>query len=118
VFVVSCVGSGLCVELVTRSEESYRVCVCVCVCVSLIVCDIETTTLRRSRPELGYSAEEKNEICKEYPSMADVMYSDTVKCPEFHVMTTKEHVRTHLSLQIVIIFEHRLKEFQSVLRND
>ena len=31
---VCCVGSGLCDELITRSEESYRVCVCVCVCVS------------------------------------------------------------------------------------
>ena len=31
--VVCCVGSGLCDELITRSGESYRVCVCVCVCV-------------------------------------------------------------------------------------
>jgi len=44
-----CEGSGLCDELPTRSEESYRmcvhvfVCVCVCVymCVCLIVCDVE-----------------------------------------------------------------------------
>jgi hypothetical protein len=28
VFAVCCVGSGLCDELITRSEESYRVCVC------------------------------------------------------------------------------------------
>ena len=28
-FVVYCVGSGLSEELITRSEESYRVCVCV-----------------------------------------------------------------------------------------
>jgi len=37
VFVVSCVGSGLCDGLTTRSEERERereiVCVCVCVCV-------------------------------------------------------------------------------------
>jgi hypothetical protein len=37
VFVVCCVGSGLCDELITKSEESYRVCVCV------TVCDLETS---------------------------------------------------------------------------
>jgi hypothetical protein len=31
VFVVCCVGSGFCDELITRSEEYYRVCVCACV---------------------------------------------------------------------------------------
>jgi len=30
VFVVFCVGSGLCDGLIARSEQSYRVCVCVC----------------------------------------------------------------------------------------
>jgi len=44
-FVVCCVGSCLCDELITRSEESCRVCVCVCV--------TETPTMRRLRPELG-----------------------------------------------------------------
>jgi hypothetical protein len=29
VSVVCCVGSGLCDGLITRSEESYRVCLCV-----------------------------------------------------------------------------------------
>jgi len=28
VFVVRCVGSGLCDELITRPEESHQVCVC------------------------------------------------------------------------------------------
>jgi hypothetical protein len=28
---VCCVGSGVCDGLVTRSEESYRLCVCLCV---------------------------------------------------------------------------------------
>jgi len=31
--VLCCVGSSLCDELITRSEESYQACVCVCVCV-------------------------------------------------------------------------------------
>jgi len=30
VFVVRCVGSGLCDELISRSEVSYPLCVCVC----------------------------------------------------------------------------------------
>jgi hypothetical protein len=42
VFVASCVGSGLCEELIIHSENSYRVC--------LIVCDLETSTIRRPGP--------------------------------------------------------------------
>ena len=44
------VGSGFCDELLTRTEESYRVFMCVCVCVCLDLCDLETSTTRRSRP--------------------------------------------------------------------
>ena len=33
-----CVGSGLCNELITRPEKSFRACVCVCVCVLRWVC--------------------------------------------------------------------------------
>jgi len=39
VFVVCCVCSCLCNELITQSEESYRSCVC------LIVCAPETSTI-------------------------------------------------------------------------
>ena len=46
VFVVCCEGSGLCDGLITRPEESWsRVRSRVC----LIVCDIETSTMRRPR---------------------------------------------------------------------
>jgi hypothetical protein len=41
------VGSGVCDGMITRSEESYRLCVC------LLVCALETSTLRRPRTELG-----------------------------------------------------------------
>ena len=44
--VVCCVGSGLCDELITRSEKSYRL-----LCVTL--CDLETSTVSQHRPELG-----------------------------------------------------------------
>jgi hypothetical protein len=46
VFLVCCAGSGLCDELFTRSEESYRLWVC------LTECDLETSTRRQPRPEL------------------------------------------------------------------
>jgi hypothetical protein len=46
-------GRGLCDGLITRSEESYRLCVC------LIVCDLETCTVRRPRPDLGLRARGK-----------------------------------------------------------
>jgi hypothetical protein len=48
---VSCVGRVFCDELITRSEF-YRVCVC------LIVCDLNTSTMRRPRPDLGCCATE------------------------------------------------------------
>jgi len=41
-------GRGLCDELITRPEESYRLC-----CV--IVCDLETLRIRRPWPALGRS---------------------------------------------------------------
>ena len=42
-------GRGLCDELITRPEESYRLrCV--------VVCDLETSRMRRPWPELGRSA--------------------------------------------------------------
>jgi hypothetical protein len=44
---VCCVGSGLCDELITRPEDSYR-------CGVSNVCDVGTSRMRRPRPELGY----------------------------------------------------------------
>jgi hypothetical protein len=55
-FIVWCVGSGLCDELITRSEGSYRVCVCVCVCVRVCVHDVETSATGRPWPDLGCCA--------------------------------------------------------------
>jgi len=44
-FVACCVGFGLCEELIARPGESWRLCLC--------VCDLETSTIRRSGPEMG-----------------------------------------------------------------
>jgi hypothetical protein len=64
VFVACCVGNGLCEWLITRSEESYRVCACVCVCARARVCvracayvsdwgHLETSAMRRSKSDYG-----------------------------------------------------------------
>jgi len=53
-FVVCCAGSGLCDELITRSEEYYRVYVS--------LCGLETSTMRRPIPELGCCATEKKKL--------------------------------------------------------
>ena len=45
-------GRGLCDELITRPEESYRLC-----CV--VLCDLETSRMRRPWPGLGRSATRK-----------------------------------------------------------
>jgi hypothetical protein len=54
-----CVLSGrdLCDELITRPEESYRLS-----CV--VVCDLETSLMRRPWPALGRSATEKKKKVK------------------------------------------------------
>jgi hypothetical protein len=48
-------GRGLCDELITRPEESYRLwCV--------VLCDLETTWMRRPWPALGRSATKKKSL--------------------------------------------------------
>jgi hypothetical protein len=50
-------GRGLCDELITRPEESYRLwCV--------VVCDVETSRMRRPWPALGRSATKKKALEK------------------------------------------------------
>jgi hypothetical protein len=44
-----CVGSGLCDELITCSEESDRVC--------LFVCDLERSKMSRPKLDLSVAAE-------------------------------------------------------------
>jgi len=49
-FLLWCVVSDLCYELIIRSEEYYRVCECVSVC--LIVCDLEASKTNWYRLEV------------------------------------------------------------------
>jgi hypothetical protein len=46
-------GRGLCDELITRAEESYRLW-------CIVVCDLETSRMRRPWPALNRSATKKN----------------------------------------------------------
>jgi len=48
-------GRGLCDELITRPEESYRLW-------WVVVCDLETSRIRRSWPALGRSAIAKKKL--------------------------------------------------------
>jgi hypothetical protein len=50
VFIVCCIGSGHCDELITRSEESYRLWVS--------VCDLEASPMPWPGPKLGCCATE------------------------------------------------------------
>jgi hypothetical protein len=49
---VCCEGRDICDEPITRSEQSYGVRACLCVSVS-IVCDLDTSTVSRHKPEFG-----------------------------------------------------------------
>jgi hypothetical protein len=48
-------GRGLCIGLITRPEESYRVCV--------TDCDCEASIMRRPWPTVGCCAMEKKSVC-------------------------------------------------------
>jgi len=58
-------GRGLCVGLITRPEESYRMCVCVCVCVS--ECDREASIMIRPWPTGGCcTMKRRNNVLNNY----------------------------------------------------
>ena len=61
-------GRGLCDELITRPEESYRLwCV-------VIACDLETSRMRRSWPTLGRSATKKKQRYTVYLYLETVLH--------------------------------------------
>jgi len=55
-------GRGLCDELITRPEESYLLWY-------VVVCDLETSRMRRSWPALGRSATAKRNKLKVYQTV-------------------------------------------------
>jgi hypothetical protein len=65
-FLACCGGSVLCDELVTRSEESYRV--------RESVCHLDTSKLRRPRLQIGcYATEKKKNLRPDRTAMTDVI---------------------------------------------
>ena len=62
VFIVCGAGSDLCDGLITRSEESYWVCVCVCVS----VCDLQTSKQGGLGPIWTVAPQKKNHYNKAY----------------------------------------------------
>jgi hypothetical protein len=64
-------GKGLCDELITRPEEYYRLwCV--------VVCDLETSRMRRQWPALGCSATEKIKnlnLYSEFPLYTSLLHA-------------------------------------------
>jgi len=59
-------GRGLCDELITRPEESYRLW-------GVIVCDLETSRMRRPCPVLGHSATGKKKCHTECQSITYII---------------------------------------------
>jgi hypothetical protein len=55
-FIVCYVCSGLCDELITRTEDSYRARARAHACVRGSLCDLETSITGQPRPEVGCSA--------------------------------------------------------------
>jgi hypothetical protein len=62
-----CVGSALCDDLIIRLNESSEVCACVS-----NACDLEISTMRRPRPELGCCASGKKKSLLRYQNIYPV----------------------------------------------
>jgi len=76
-------GRGVCDELITRPEESYRLC-----CV--VLCDLETSRMRRPWPALGRSATGKKNcfFSPENLAVYEISRKNTVQ-PDRPLMTTR-----------------------------
>jgi hypothetical protein len=91
-------GRGLCDELITRPEESYRMwCV--------VVCDLETSRMRRPRLALGLIATEK----KSYTTPITAVFSG--------YFTLRIRYRTHVSAWFAAIMKHYICNTQTVQCN-
>ena len=83
-------GSSLCDELITRPEESYRLgCV--------IVCDLETSRMRRLWPELGRSASGNKRNSGLSVSLCDINPLKPELNPIYYLLALLAHHFLHVS---------------------
>jgi hypothetical protein len=100
VFCERCVLSGrsLCVGLITRPEESYRL-------VCLTECDREASTMRRPWPNTGCRArKKKSEVVVNSIQFTKLFFKSTIThmcIPKYHAMKT---YRGTVSLIILVVF--------------
>ena len=80
---------GLCDELITRPDESYRLW-------SVVVCDLETSCMRRPWPSGGCCAKNKQRNTSDIISAVQV-------CSDSFVQSTVDTVRTFFSEYITLI---------------
>ena len=71
-------GRGLCDELITRPEESYRLWY-------VVVCDLETSRMRRPWPALGRSATEREKKTAEITVQHLILYKQFTNCDQGRV---------------------------------
>jgi len=105
-----CVLSGrdLCDELITRPEESYRLC-----CV--VVCDLETSWMRRPWPTLGCRAKNKHTnkqgIITHKPINVTVTTIKTSNLTSFSPTSIEVRHRTgsNVTIKVLIVRSDRLR---------
>ena len=99
-------GRGLCDELITRPEESYRLwCV--------VVCDLETSRMRRSWPALGRSATKKKNVCQQYEGNAFLRgYAIVWQCYVTRIFPVLFILSSAVTLPVMLVrYESKHMEF-------
>ena len=101
-------GRGLCDDLITRPEESSRLC-----CV--VVCDLETSRMRRSWPVLGRSATGKKKGNPKYLKETGFNAKFSIKNPPTWTGLTSNRINHGMSLHCIDNHTQRTSVFSYVV---